>query len=86
VDFGDSEVVLKFVDTVNLAEGTDRRSPKVFSGAAERSDWIYEAKQLFLRLPAEREIAAASREKLRGEFRWLAAFGNSFDDRRREES
>jgi hypothetical protein len=51
---------------------------------AERSGWIREAEQLFLGLPTERKIAATGRQKLRGKFRWLAAFGNTLDDRGRE--
>ena len=53
---------------------------------AEQSGWICEAEQLFLGLPTQRQIATTGGEKLRGEFRGLAAFGNPFDDRGREKS
>ena len=66
--------------------GSTERAQAVFSWAVGRSGWICEAEQFFLRLPAQWELAATGREKLRGEFRWLAAFGNSFDDRGREKS
>jgi hypothetical protein len=48
--------------------------------------WICEAEQFFLGWPTERQVAAAGGEKLSGEFRWLATFGNSFDDRGGKES
>jgi hypothetical protein len=81
VDFGDFQVAQKFVDTVSY----DRkfREKEAFP-AAERSGWICKTEQFFLRLPAEREIAAAGGEKLRGEFRGLAVLDNSFNDSRRE--
>jgi hypothetical protein len=67
-------------------ESGSTESPERNSWTAEQSGWIYEAEQFFLGLPTQREIATTGGQKLRGEFRGLAAFGNALDDRGREKS
>src|ERR1700675_4784647 len=61
------------------------KGPVSNSWAAEVSGGIREAEQFFLRVPAQRKIATTGRQKLRGEFRGLAAFCDPFDNRRRQE-
>jgi hypothetical protein len=51
-----------------------RKSSGSISWTVELSGWIWEAEQLFLGLPTQREIATTGGQKLRGEFRWLPAF------------
>ena len=75
---------------VRQRDGFGKQKYRKTSGSVpwrgEVSGWICEAEQCFLRLPTYRKIAAAGRQKLSGEFRRLAPFGNSFNDRGREES
>jgi hypothetical protein len=52
------------------------------SSVETRSGASFEAEEVSLILPTQREVAAASRKRLGGKFGWLMAAGNFFDDRR----